>query len=621
MIKIRHLLFIISTLLFTTNITAQNLVAYHVVGDVTYVAQGNTKKLVMNTNITNETTVNIPYGCKVELLDEKNQKRITLKKPGKGTVKALCSEQENSVIELSSKYVAYVKKQLTNKNLTSKQRYTDFATVTREVDSVAVAKPKKKSAFQSSFDGFVKDSKKTMNDFRSECNRTYNDFVRKAWEEFGAEPPKLLPEEPRVDPVVYENSQETAGFLSFGRHKKTPKKVESMPDVLVKRETQPAPIQQIKEVETNIIDREFAKMPFIFFGNELEVRLDETRRINVGEISPNRVADILDRLCTSEYDNLLFDCLALRKQYNMCDWAYLQMLKEITDQFCGVGTNEAAVLMGYLYYQSGYKMRFATDNKQLYLLIASKHTIYGKSAYKVGDEIFYPLDEISVPVLICKAEFPKEQGLSLFISNPQAFSTTEVEERTVTSERFPDFGFKVRVNRSLMDFYDIYPTSCLNGDFTTRWLVNASTPLDNNIKNQIYPTLKQKLEGLSEYDAVSRLLNLVQTGFEYKYDEEVWGYDRAFFAEETLNYPFCDCEDRSILLTRLIRDLLGLECALVYYPGHLAAAVHFTNEVNGDYYEVNGKDYVVCDPTYINADIGMQMPSFVNGGATLIPLN
>ena len=86
----------------------------------------------------------------------------------------------------------------------------------------------------------------------------------------------------------------------------------------------------------------------------------------------------------------------------------------------------------------------------------------------------------------------------------------------------------------------------------------ANTPVEAEVKAQLYPQLEAQLKGLSQKEAVERILNWVQTGFEYEYDNKVWGHDRAFFAEETLFYPYCDCEDRSILLTRLVRDLLHL---------------------------------------------------------------
>ncbi|MBQ8221442.1 MAG: hypothetical protein IJZ31_09615, partial [Bacteroidaceae bacterium] len=51
---------------------------------------------------------------------------------------------------------------------------------------------------------------------------------------------------------------------------------------------------------------------------------------------------------------------------------------------------------------------------------------------------------------------------------------------------------------------------------------------------------------------------------------------------------------------------------LLHYPGHLATAVHFPETISGNYVSLNGQRYLVCDPTYIGADIGMAMPKFIN---------
>ncbi len=114
-------------------------------------------------------------------------------------------------------------------------------------------------------------------------------------------------------------------------------------------------------------------------------------------------------------------------------------------------------------------------------------------------------------------------------------------------------------------------------------------------------SLSSHIAGQSKKEAVERLLNWVQTAFVYEYDDKVWGGDRTFFIEESLYYPYCDCEDRSILFTRLVRDLLGLKCILVYI-------------------QLDGRRYVVCDPTYINASVGRTMPQMDNASAKVILL-
>ena len=230
--------------------------------------------------------------------------------------------------------------------------------------------------------------------------------------------------------------------------------------------------------------------------------------------------------------------------------------------------------------------------------------IYDKPSYVINGEKFYPVHDVDVALNICTAKFPKESNLSLRIDKAIEFDKMATEVRTITSERFPDLHINVAVNKNLIDFYNEYPSSYTNNDIYTFWAIYADTPMNEDVKTQIYPVLREYIKGKSEAEAVGSLLNLVQTGLEYKFDKEVWGVeDRAFFAEETLFYPYCDCEDRAILLTRLVRDLLGLECVLIYYPGHMACAVHFSEPVDGDYYTYGGKDFTVCDPTYIGAPI------------------
>ena len=49
---------------------------------------------------------------------------------------------------------------------------------------------------------------------------------------------------------------------------------------------------------------------------------------------------------------------------------------------------------------------------------------------------------------------------------------------------------------------------------------------------------------------------------------------------------------------------------ILSYPGHVATAVAFSGGVGGDHWAFNGKQYVVADPTYINADVGMTIPRY-----------
>ena len=96
----------------------------------------------------------------------------------------------------------------------------------------------------------------------------------------------------------------------------------------------------------------------------------------------------------------------------------------------------------------------------------------------------------------------------------------------------------------------------------------------------------------------------MQTAFKYQADNDQFGYEKPFFIEEIFYYPASDCEDRAVLFAYLVRRLLNIEVVLLHYPNHLCTAVLFSEEIEGDGLVIGSKRYLICDPTYIGADIG-----------------
>ena len=504
---------------------------------------------------------------------------------------------------------------------------------------------------------------KDYDDFRKQALAEYSDFVRQAWKEFGAEPAVPAPKEQEILPQLAPGAdQETASwfgkqltklgnmFKSKGRkvpeqiqpaaqpqaQKKAEEKkpVEMAVQEVIKPEPpikQPEPLAEVKE-ETF---RANSYMTFEVFGTQCKVRIGENCRFKLKDVSSDAVADVIrDEFPKPQFDNMLFDCLQERKRHDFSDWAYYQMLLALTRKFYGEGTNEAVLAQAFLYSQSGYKMRLAHDDSHLYMLAATRHFIYNKLFFSLDGDWYFMLDgKQSEKLSICQASFPKESSLSLQISAAQRLAMNPTGERTLTSRKNPDFSFTIHSNKNYIDFLGTYPSSTVNNNFMTRWSMYANCPLDESIREQLYPQMKEKLAGKSELMAVQELLwwmhgnvdleGVIQDSdcFLYRYDEDVWGVDRAFFGEETLFYPYCDCEDRSILLSHLVRDVVGLDVVLVYYPGHLAMAVHFNEPVEGDYVMCEGRKFIVVDPTYIGSRVGETMPMVADEPTTVILLD
>ena len=640
-------------------------------GKITFLTtKGQRLPLEVNDIVDKTTVINIPFHATLELVDQTDNKRYTIKAPGRAPISVLIRDNRNSVESLTRQYVKTLVDNLTNSGAVKGIVVTEPAAITRKQAKVGDSDMDMDLDLDMDMDMDMslnmnfskKDLINEYRQFRQQCTQTYINFVRESWESYTGEAPKKMPQEKDAAPVfipVNDDGEEgkpitydeakaeiqkgtiataeesTASFFSFlgklvkGKSKKDKKvkenknqklAVEKVHDDVVKENIKeskalapiaPAPVQE---------GGENSVFTFNIFGTKYQVRLGDKCRFKLNGVTENSVADAIELLADIKYDNMLFDCLKIRKENRLSDWAYFQTLETLTNEFCGKGTNEATLLMGYILSQSGYKVRLGRDNQKLVLLTASQHTIYNKVAYRLDGDTFYLLDGGVETLSICRASFPNETGMSLVIQAAQKFDMDQSEVRTIKSRDYPDFKVTIHINKNLLKFYDTYLPSCINDELMTRWAMYANTPLSEDVREELYPQLRSQLQGLSKLEALRRLLNLIQTGLVYEYDENIWGVDRAFFAEETLYYPYCDCEDRSILLSRLVRDILGLKAILIYYPGHLAMAVHLPEEVSGDYIMLEGEKYMVCDPTYIAATAGRTMPGMDNNQARVILL-
>lgn len=476
------------------------------------------------------------------------------------------------------------------------------------------------SSAQDLYDEFLKQKEKEFSSFkqtkeneyeafRRKINNEYASFLDYTWRAFNAFTGRPVPKEEPVPPVIHNKDK--------GKQKDKQLPID---DVIPVEPPcpQPEPITPVEPTPTPTIDY----ISFSFFGTQSKVvKPTKDAGIVLNNADERSIAASWKNVSDGRFDAMLKSCLDIKRSNKLCDWSYLLMLQQVSETYLGKG-NSANLLCAWLYCQSGYKMRLANDNGNLIMLYASRHAIYNKPFWNIDGESYYPLsDKVSKSIHICEIGFPKEQQLSLQIGTEQSFTLNSTAERFFQSKRYPDVTAKASTNRNLIDFYNTYPTSYINNDFGTRWAMYANTPLSKEARSRFYPSLQQAIKGKSQLESVNRILNLLQTALVYEYDNKVWGHDRAFFPDETLYYPYCDCEDRAILLSRIVRDILGLKVVLIYYPGHLASAVNFTEAgVTGDYVLVNGLRYVICDPTFIGAPVGATMDGMDNRQAKIILL-
>lgn len=462
-------------------------------------------------------------------------------------------------------------------------------------------------------------AKERYSQFRDKCNQEYAKWLRGEWGSATLEISEDTAKPRRqIDPVDYK--EEDSKML------KSQTIAEEVSTDFLFFFSKAEPIDDIMEV-TSGEDRGDEVM-FLFYGTPVSVRVNK-KIPQLKNCNGNAIAQVWEKLSEKKFNNIVYDCLQLKKNLNLCDWAYLQMIDTLSHTVFAADANSANLLIGYIYAQSGYKIKFAHYDGILYLLYASNAPLKGRPCLDINGERYYVHNPGSSIFSIIKKEFPvspaameNESPVSFSIEKNQNFTLKDTPQRTFKGTYSNGIEAHVSTNDNLIDFYRTYPAFSSSEGSANQWIHHANTPLSEKAKADLYPAIEKYIAGKDTLTALSGILNFIHFGFPYKVDREAWGQERVFFAEETLYYPFSDCEDRAILFSRIVRDLLHMDVILVHYPNHLGCAVKIDKNVYipGDYIILGEDEYLVCDPTYRGAPAGCAIPEFKNASSKAIKL-
>ena len=450
------------------------------------------------------------------------------------------------------------------------------------------------------YEAFKKQKKQEYEDFRQQANERYAAIIRKQWKAYGTHPPIPVP---KIEPVpVFDEDDFTpqdADPIELDY-----KQVVDLPEP----QPQPQPIDPVPEV----VQPSVSYCSFQLYGTDCKVRVpDSDTKFTLRGVDKDDVATAWIVYSGRDYNNMLLDCLHLRDELQLSDWAYCQLVNTLSKTYFGGESNSAVVLRSCLLAQSGYAVRLGEAEGKLYMLVSSYNGIYGRPYWEVEGVHFYeldtPVDEIPSYVNFVGGDFEQAKRLDMNVYSAQRFAWKPSSPRHMVSKTDSEVDVNISVNQNLIDFYNTYPRSLEepDPDGTSSWKFYANAALSEEVKDVLYPVLRRAIKGKGQIEAANIIIHFMQTTLVYGYDDDIWGDDRPFFAEETLYYPYSDCEDRAILFSRLVRDLLHLDVVLLYLPNHLAAAVAFTEPLNVSHYLIDGRKFYYCEATTsIPVDVG-----------------
>ncbi len=437
--------------------------------------------------------------------------------------------------------------------------------------------------------------------YKEQQDREFAGFLKSQWSEFETFQGKVRIKEPKPKqppvalPVVVAP---------------TAKPVPVTPPVavapLLAPVTPPPPPAQPKPVTVGA-----DQLDLMFYGNAVGFAFDpqwKTYRLT-GGAKPETISEFWTTMSGSKYEATLQAINAARKELKLDDWGYVTLWRDVVRALQPERQSEQNLLLWFFLVKSGYDVRLGYYEKDVFLFVAIKQPVYSTKYTRVNDQTYYAALAADHGNGIrafysYKSDYPAKLKALDIKSAATGFT------KTVSAQRELAFDYKgktiklsVPYDRRLVEYMSTFPQS----EFELYFDTDGSSVL----KGALLAELKKYTATMSEEEAVNFLLAFVQKAFAYKTDDDQFGAEKYFFVEESLHFPYNDCEDRSVLFAWLVHELVGIKVVGLLYPGHMTTAVEL-KQVNDEFFTVTyqNKRLVVADPTYIGASVGMAMPSY-----------
>ena len=372
----------------------------------------------------------------------------------------------------------------------------------------------------------------------------------------------------------------------------------------------------IVKIDIPLYEPGFKSVEFKFYNQDIKIQYDEKYLFRLSKINKDTISDIWQKFGSTKFKKLLKQIDNYSDQYALNDWAkYLLIYKTAINIY--KDKNKANLFTWFTLVKMGYDTKVGYSSNGIYLLSTVKEDLYQIAFFTLQDKKYYILtprgkiDSVG-SIYTYPSNYPKaNKQLTFNMDNKSIKLFTNLQTNNLEFKFFKNsYNIKSQYSKDLIEFYKNFPQSEYQLYFNSK----KSPAMLNSLLLQ----LKLLVEDKTEIEAVNLLLRFVQTAFKYKTDDDQFKYEKVLFPEETLYYPYSDCEDRSIIFSYLVRNLLGLDVVGLKYSDHLATAVRFSTKINGDSFKYKNKTYTISDPTYINANSGMTMPQYKNRSFTVI---
>lgn len=476
------------------------------------------------------------------------------------------------------------------------------------------------------FEDFARDARQEHSRFRDEAGRTFADFLNESWTEFRVFAGKEYPRKPKprtapVAPVKIPGNQpvpEPPVNPDAPGSENIPEKVEKPAPVPEKPQEveDPQVVEESQEIEEPV-NPGMSACSFDFCGRAVRILVPDTiSNYRMTGNSEKEVARFWEVLSNSGYAPVISQLEGYASEMELGEWALCLLVENFSKAMFGRQYNdEMEVLRTFILNQMGIDARMGLADRRLETMVCIKEQVYSRLFCEFEGRTYY-LDPDVQDVkrfLSYSAKFSDNLSpVSVEIAKPMHLGGGDTVPSVQKSSKVFGSCLVLPVSSAQCRFYQDYPQVDVD--------VYARAVYDETFVSALCNALRPFVSGMDELSQVNLLLKFLQYDFDYSTDDDQFGYEKPFFLEENFIYPANDCEDRSILFSFLVRNVLGLDVVLLDYPDHIATAVCFNADVAGDSFLHKGRRYTICDPTYIGAPAGMAMKNYQDSGFRILVL-
>jgi hypothetical protein len=367
------------------------------------------------------------------------------------------------------------------------------------------------------------------------------------------------------------------------------------------------------------VDGQFAglnrNISFQFLGSFLSVYSDErmSQMPDVQITDSITIKNSYDFLLNTDYPIVLNQFAEISSQLNLNDWDYYCLINEFSKSLTD-NPNKQKLIAWFLLLESNYKVKIGYFNNDVSILFATAQILYNTPWFIINGERYYVIKYKHHTIITYDIDYFKGyKYMNMFHDKPIQLEEV-IKNKTISFPfRGKSYSISVSYNQNYVDYYATYPLIPVDYYF--------ALPVSSTFKESVEINIAPYLQNKNQQESLHFLLSLVQYGFSYKTDLDQFSKEKYMVPEEVLYYPNSDCDDKTILFSYLVSELLHLDIIALDFNGHICSAVGVSDSsVKGNIIH-DGKEYIVCDATYVGAPPGIMLPTFKINDAEILDFN